>query len=99
VRRAGSLIQNWLAVCGRSWSLVTMSVHSHTRPAAAGSRGLPVVECYVSRAELAAIMGVSLATVDRMVAEGMPSVTWGRRTRRFRPSAALCWAIERGRAA
>jgi hypothetical protein len=28
-------------------------------------------------------MGVSLATVDRMVAEGMPSVTWGRRIRRF----------------
>jgi len=37
-------------------------------------------------------MGVSLATLDRMVAEGMPSVTWGRRTRRFRPSAAIAWA-------
>jgi phage terminase Nu1 subunit (DNA packaging protein) len=57
------------------------------------------VERYVSRAELAAIMGVSIATVDRMVAEGMPSVTWGRRTRRFRPSAAISWASERGRAA
>jgi phage terminase Nu1 subunit (DNA packaging protein) len=57
------------------------------------------VERYVSRAELAAIMGVSLATVDRMVAEGMPSVTWGRRTRRFRPSEATAWALERGRAA
>jgi hypothetical protein len=53
-------------------------------------------ERYVARAELAAIMGRSLATVDRMVAEGMPSVTWGRRTRRFRPSAAM---LERGRAA
>jgi hypothetical protein len=30
---------------------------------------------YVGRAELAAIMVVSLATIDRMVAEGMPSVT------------------------
>lgn len=46
----------------------------------------PVGERYVSRRELATLMGVSLATVDRMVAEGMPSVTWGRRTRRFRVS-------------
>jgi hypothetical protein len=49
-------------------------------------------ERYVSRAELALIMGVSMATVDRMVACGMPSVTWGRRTRRFLPSEALEWA-------
>lgn len=54
-------------------------------------------ERYVSRAELAAMMGLSLATVDRMVTEGMPSVTWGRRTRRFRPSAAISWASEKGR--
>jgi phage terminase Nu1 subunit (DNA packaging protein) len=53
----------------------------------------------VSRYELARLMGVSVATVDRMVAEGMPSVTWGRRTRRFRPSVAIGWAAERGRAA
>ncbi len=57
------------------------------------------VERYVSRYELARLMGVSVATVDRMVADGMPSVTWGRRTRRFRPSAAIGWATERGRAA
>ncbi|HEX4436459.1 MAG TPA: hypothetical protein VH061_06635 [Solirubrobacteraceae bacterium] len=57
------------------------------------------VEPYVSRYELARLMGVSVATVDRMVAEGMPSVTWGRRTRRFRPSVAIGWAAERGRAA
>ena len=55
-------------------------------------------ERYVTRVELAAIMGVSLATVDRMVAEGMPSVTWGRRTRRFRASVAIAWAEDRGRA-
>ncbi len=55
-------------------------------------------ERYVSRLELAKIMGVSLATVDRMVAGGMPSVTWGRRTRRFRPSSAIAWAEDRGRA-
>jgi phage terminase Nu1 subunit (DNA packaging protein) len=64
-----------------------------------GQRGLVVAERYVSRAELATLMGVSLATVDRLVAEGMPSVTWGRRTRRFRVSVAISWASERGRAA
>jgi phage terminase Nu1 subunit (DNA packaging protein) len=52
-------------------------------------------ERYVSRAELARFMGVSVATIDRLVAEGMPSVTWGRRTRRFRASAAIDWAAER----
>jgi hypothetical protein len=55
-------------------------------------------ERYVARAELARIMGVSVATVDRMVVEGMPSVTWGRRTRRFKPSAAIDWAKARGSA-
>jgi phage terminase Nu1 subunit (DNA packaging protein) len=64
-----------------------------------GSPWLAEAERYVSRAELARIMGVSVATVDRMVAEGMPSVTWGRRTRRFRPSAAISWASEQGRVA
>jgi phage terminase Nu1 subunit (DNA packaging protein) len=57
-------------------------------------------ERYITRVELARIMGVSVATVDRMVAEGMPSVTWGRRTRRFLCSSALAWAYARdGRAA
>jgi len=54
-------------------------------------------ERYVGRIELGQIMGVSLATIDRLVAEGMPSVTWGRRTRRFNPSAATSWAAERRR--
>lgn len=53
---------------------------------------VPEPERYVSRTELARIMGVSVDTVDRMVAAGMPSETWGRRTRRFRPSTALAWA-------
>jgi phage terminase Nu1 subunit (DNA packaging protein) len=56
-------------------------------------------ERYVSRAELARFMGVSVATIDRLVAEGMPSVTWGRRTRRFHASAAIDWAAERRRLA
>ncbi len=54
-------------------------------------------ERYVNRRELAAVMGVSIDTVDRLVAEGMPSVTWGRRTRRFRPSVAIAWAAARER--
>jgi phage terminase Nu1 subunit (DNA packaging protein) len=49
-------------------------------------------ERYVDRQQLADIMGVSVATIDRMVAKKMPSVTWGRRTRRFKPSTALAWA-------
>lgn len=63
--------------------------------------GLPAVEPerYVGRLELAELMGVSVATVDRLVADGMPSETWGRRTRRFRPSVALAWARSRRYAA
>ncbi len=41
----------------------------------------PETERYVDRTELATLMGVSTRTVDRLVAEGMPSVTYGRRTR------------------
>jgi excisionase family DNA binding protein len=50
------------------------------------------VEAYVTRQELAALMGVSVRTIDRMVAAGMPSTSWGRRTRRFKASVALQWA-------
>lgn len=50
------------------------------------------VEAYVTRQELAALMGVSVRTVDRLTAAGMPSVSWGRRTRRYRPSTAVGWA-------
>lgn len=54
----------------------------------------PEPERYVTRKELATLMGVSLRTVDRMLAEGMPSVSWGRRTRRMRASVAMQWARE-----
>jgi hypothetical protein len=90
-----------LAVFGRSRSYTgvrAQNPHLTSQPFA-GHYLVSGPERYVARAELASIMGVSLATVDRMVAEGMPSVTWGRRTRRFRPSAAISWATERGRAA
>jgi hypothetical protein len=96
-------------VCARScvgrgrmrWLGVPGSVD---RPGAIGNVSFGITptrapERYVSRSELADLMGVSLATVDRLVAEGMPSVTWGRRTRRFRPSIAIAWAIDRERAA
>lgn len=58
--------------------------------------GLPAMtaERYVTRQELAGIMGVSVRTIDYMTRSGMPSVTWGRRTRRFRPSTAIAWAQE-----
>lgn len=59
---------------------------------------VPEPERYVTRAELAHIMGVSIATVDRMVREGLPSETWGRRSRRFRPSVAIAWARMRSAA-
>lgn len=62
--------------------------------------GLPVTEPerYVTRVQLAHLMGLSVATIDRMVAEGMPSETWGCRSRRFRPSVALAWARTRSAA-
>lgn len=56
---------------------------------------VPEPERYVSRAQLADLMGVSIGTVDRLVADGMPSETWGMRTRRFRPSVAIAWARQR----
>lgn len=52
-------------------------------------------ERYVGRRDLAWLMGVSVATVDRMVRAGMPSETWGMRARRFLPSEALTWAARR----
>ena len=55
----------------------------------------PEPERYVTRAELADLMGVSVRTVDRLVAAGMPSVTWGVRARRFKPSVAIAWARAR----
>jgi phage terminase Nu1 subunit (DNA packaging protein) len=49
-------------------------------------------ERFVTAAELAREMGVSLRTVRRWTAEGMPSETWGMRVRRYRPSEAIAWA-------
>jgi phage terminase Nu1 subunit (DNA packaging protein) len=57
-------------------------------------RNIPA-EPYVDRKQLAKTMGVSVATIDRMVRAGMPSETWGLRSRRFQISAALAWAQAR----
>ena len=55
-------------------------------------------EPYLSRVELAEMMGVSVKTVDRWVKGGMPSETWGLRTRRFLASQAVVWARANRRA-
>ena len=53
-------------------------------------------ERYVDARELAVRMGVSVRTVNRLAAAGMPSETWGMaRTRRYLPSQAIAWAQSR----
>lgn len=53
-------------------------------------------ERFVDRKEMAAILGISLPTLDRMVKAGeIPSCTWGRRTRRFRPSVVIARLAQR----
>lgn len=53
---------------------------------------------FLTRAELAHELRVSLATVDRMVRDGCPSETWGIRVRRFRLAEVNVW-VSRRRAA
>lgn len=60
-------------------------------------RGAEDPEAYVDRAEMARRLGVSVSLLDKMVARGeVPSVTWGRRTRRFLPSAVIRALSQRG---
>lgn len=55
-----------------------------------------MTERYVTAPELAAVMGVSVKTIRRFTAIGMPSESWGMaRTRRFRVSECLAWARAR----
>jgi phage terminase Nu1 subunit (DNA packaging protein) len=56
--------------------------------------GLPLdeQERYVTRRELAEIMGISVRAVDRLRAQGMPCESWGLRAVRFQPSRAIAWA-------
>ena len=54
-------------------------------------------ERYVTAGELAQTMRVSLSTIRRWTAEGMPSETWGMaRTRRYLVSLCVGWARARG---
>ena len=55
-----------------------------------------MLERYVTAAELAELLGVSLRTVKAWTSEGMPSESWGMRVRRYQPSAAIAWARNRG---
>ncbi len=48
-------------------------------------------ERYVDARELAATLGVSVATVKRWTAAGAPSETWGMRVRRYRVSEVEAW--------
>jgi phage terminase Nu1 subunit (DNA packaging protein) len=57
---------------------------------------VPTPERYVAATELAELMGVSVRTIDRFRAAGMPSEDWGmKRTRRYLPSQAMAWAHAR----
>ena len=52
-----------------------------------GAHHPPSPERYVSRVELAQLMGISVSTIDRLVGSGMPSVIWAKRCRRaFSPA-------------
>jgi excisionase family DNA binding protein len=52
-------------------------------------------ELYLTRRQLAERLGIGLSTVDKFVRLGMPSYTWGIRTRRFRVSECERWLRER----
>ena len=53
-------------------------------------------ERYVDARELAQLMGLSVRTIKRWTAAGMPSEDWGMsRTRRYLPSEAMAWARAR----
>lgn len=54
-----------------------------------------VPEPYLDRREIAEVLGVHVNTIDRMVKDGLPSETWGRRVRRFRASECIDWARRR----
>lgn len=54
-----------------------------------------IPERYVSAAQLAELMGVSVRTITNWTAEGCPRETWGMRARRYLPSAVMEWARNR----
>lgn len=54
-----------------------------------------MTEPYIDIKQLAAAMGVSVATIKRWHAQGLPSETWGMRVRRYRLSEVVAWARAR----
>jgi phage terminase Nu1 subunit (DNA packaging protein) len=62
-------------------------------------RALPVEqrERFVTRTELAELMGISVQSVDRMIAKGAPHERWGMRAVRVLPSRFIQWAREQER--
>jgi phage terminase Nu1 subunit (DNA packaging protein) len=60
-------------------------------------RALPSETRYITREQLAERMGCSVKTVDRMKADGMPYLTYGRRLVRFDADEALRWAANQRR--
>lgn len=52
-------------------------------------------ERYISRRELADRLGVGLRSVDKLVKQGLPSHTWGLRTRKFLWSEVQRWLRSR----
>lgn len=54
-------------------------------------RPIHAEEALITRGELAVLLHVHEATIDRMREKGMPSIRWGRRLVRFRPSDCLAW--------
>lgn len=59
-----------------------------------GTRETP--ERFLDRREMAGVLGVHPATLDRMRQRGCPSYRWGRRTVRFRASEVIDWLREFG---
>jgi excisionase family DNA binding protein len=48
-------------------------------------------EHLLTRAELAELLHCDVQTIDKMRDDGLPTITWGRRYLRFRPSAVMAW--------
>jgi phage terminase Nu1 subunit (DNA packaging protein) len=53
----------------------------------------------ISREELASRMGVCTKTVERMTADGMPTIRWGRKLVRYDVDAAMAWLVGQDKAA
>jgi phage terminase Nu1 subunit (DNA packaging protein) len=75
------------------------AVPTETRYITGDVRELPIREDepYLTRQELAHALGISVSAVDDRRREGMPSETWGMRTRRFQLSRCKAWLRERER--